>query len=84
MTTFLSIGPFTILIVSGLVILSLVLSLFALVDILRSNFNGSNDKLIWVLIVLFLGIFGVLLYFMIGSENKVTGATPNADSSDLR
>ncbi len=83
MTTFLASGPITILIVSGLVILSLILSIFALLDILRSNFKGSNDKLIWILIDLFLGFFGVLLYFIIGSEQKVTAATLNADRSDL-
>jgi hypothetical protein len=70
MTHFLDIGPFAIVFIIGIVLLSLIISLIALVDILRSNFKGSNDKLIWVLIVLFLGFFGVLLYFIIGSEQK--------------
>ena len=43
----------------------------ALVDALRSNFRGSSDKLIWVLIILFLPYFGPILYFTIGRQQRI-------------
>tara|TARA_R110000823_G_scaffold192152_1_gene323847 strand:+ start:106 stop:327 length:222 start_codon:yes stop_codon:yes gene_type:complete len=49
----------------------LVLPVIALIDILRSEFKG-NDKIIWVLIVLFLNLIGTLLYFTIGKKQKIT------------
>lgn len=47
----------------------LIIPLIALVDILKSKFEG-NDKLIWVLVVLFLGVLGAVLYFFIGRKQK--------------
>lgn len=47
-----------------------ILSLFALIDLLRSQFM-NNDKLIWTMILLFVPIFGPLLYFTIGRKQKV-------------
>lgn len=52
------------------VLLCLVLTIWALIDILRSNFRG-NDKIIWVLVVLFLQFFGAILYFLIGRRQKL-------------
>lgn len=51
-------------------ILLIVLPLVALIDILTSRFEG-NDKLIWVLVVLFLNILGAILYFIIGRQSKI-------------
>jgi hypothetical protein len=45
--------------------------LIALIDILRSEFKGPNDKLIWVLVILFVPILGPILYLVIGRKNKV-------------
>lgn len=55
----------------GLTIIVLGLQLFALIDIIRSDFRNSNDKLIWILIVLFLNFFGAVLYFAIGTNQKL-------------
>lgn len=49
----------------------LILPLIALINIIRSNFKEKNDKLIWVLIVLFLGIIGAILYFILGKKQKL-------------
>ena len=51
------------------ILASIVLPVVALVDILRNEFKGS-DKLIWVLIVLFLPILGSILYLIMGSRQK--------------
>ncbi|MCK8523132.1 PLD nuclease N-terminal domain-containing protein [Aquimarina sp. D1M17] len=48
----------------------LIIPIIALIDILRSNFKGDN-KLIWVLVVLFFNIIGSLLYFIIGIRQKM-------------
>jgi hypothetical protein len=51
-------------------LLTLVLTLIALIDILGNNFEG-NDKLIWVLVVIFLGFIGAILYFAMGQKQKL-------------
>jgi hypothetical protein len=56
-----------ILIVVGL---GFLLPLIALIDILRNEFEGSN-KIIWVLVVLFFPFIGTLLYFIIGTGQKI-------------
>jgi hypothetical protein len=61
------IGPFAVL---AIVLFALALPIIALIDILRSKFKG-NDKIIWVLLVLFMNLLGTLLYFMIGAKQKI-------------
>ncbi len=43
----------------------------ALIDILRNEFNPHQNKLIWVLVVLFMPFLGGILYFAIGQKNKI-------------
>ena len=49
----------------------LIGSLVALVSVLRSDFRGPSDKLIWVLVVLFMPFLGAILYFFIGRQQRV-------------
>jgi len=44
--------------------------LVALVDIIRSKFEG-NMQLIWVIIVVFFNVIGTILYFIIGRNQKI-------------
>ncbi|MBO0930872.1 PLDc_N domain-containing protein [Fibrella sp. HMF5036] len=46
-------------------------SMIALINALRSDFRGSSDKLIWVLVILFVPYFGPILYFTIGRQQRV-------------
>ncbi|NOR74889.1 MAG: hypothetical protein GQ525_07000 [Draconibacterium sp.] len=39
-------------------------------DILRNEFKGNN-KIIWVLVVLFLWFFGAIFYYLIGRKQKI-------------
>jgi hypothetical protein len=48
-----------------------VLWLWALVDLLSSDFASSTNKLIWVAVILFLPILGAILYLLIGRKQKV-------------
>ncbi|WP_282053671.1 PLD nuclease N-terminal domain-containing protein [Maribacter luteus] len=43
----------------------------AIIDIAKGRFKGSNDKLIWILVVLFLNPLGTLLYFLMGKDQKI-------------
>ena len=53
-----------------IILVGLLLPIIALIDILRNEFTGSN-KIIWVLVVIFLPLFGTLLYFVIGTQQKI-------------
>jgi hypothetical protein len=58
----------------GLSIVALALLgfwLVALIDILRNDFKGTNEKLIWILVVFFMPFLGTLLYFLIGRKNRI-------------
>lgn len=52
------------------IFLTLGLSLFCLIDILRNKFQ-QNDKMVWVLVVILLPILGSLLYLTIGMRKKI-------------
>ena len=52
------------------VLFTLVITIVALVDILANEFK-DNDKLIWVLVVIFLGFIGAILYFAMGQQQKL-------------
>ena len=60
------IGGIEILIILFIILLPLI----ALIDILKSRFEGNN-KLIWVIVVLFFNILGSILYFTIGRSQKL-------------
>ncbi len=53
-----------------IILFALLLPLIALIDILRNEFTGSN-KILWVLLVILLPLMGTLLYFAIGSQQKI-------------
>ena len=46
-----------------------VLWIVALIDILKSEFEGNN-KIIWILVTVFIPLIGSILYFTIGSKQK--------------
>ena len=63
------IGPWQIIILT-FVFLGIIPTIIALIDILKSKFNG-NDKIVWVLVVLFFNLIGAILYFIIGRKQKI-------------
>ncbi|OGD28167.1 MAG: hypothetical protein A2Y56_10195 [Candidatus Aminicenantes bacterium RBG_13_63_10] len=44
----------------------------ALVDILKGEFKG-HDKIIWLIVVIFLPVIGAICYFLIGKKQKISG-----------
>ncbi len=59
-----------IILILVVVLLGFIPTIIALIDILRSEFNGNN-KIVWVLVVLFINFFGAILYFLIGRNQKI-------------
>ena len=49
------------------------LTIYALVDILKSEFSGNN-KIIWVLVVLLANFFGAILYLFMGRQQKISAS----------
>jgi uncharacterized membrane protein len=65
---------------TGLIIfIIMILWIVALVDVLRSRFDTSTDKLIWTLVVIFVPLAGIILYFFIGRRQKVPRAEHSGD-----
>ncbi|NIK93602.1 PLDc_N domain-containing protein [Mangrovimonas sp. CR14] len=54
----------------ALLLLSIGLWIYCLIDILKNKF-AQNDKLIWVLVVIFIPLLGSLLYLFIGKNKKI-------------
>lgn len=49
---------------------TVLLPIAALISILKNDFK-KNDKLIWILVALFLPFFGSILYFIIGRPKRI-------------
>jgi hypothetical protein len=53
-----------------IVVFFVLLWVSAFVDILKNNFK-KNNKLTWIIVVVFIPILGAILYFMIGKKQKI-------------
>ena len=49
----------------------MVFCIYVLVDILKSEFTNSINKIICLIAVIFLPILGIILYFFIGKKQKI-------------
>jgi hypothetical protein len=63
------VGPWQWILI-GLAIPMFILPIIALVDVIKNNFL-NNNKVIWVLVILLLPLIGSILYFIIGTKQKV-------------
>ena len=71
MVAMFGLGVPELIIIFFLFLLPLTLLIIALIDILRSTFKDSTNKIIWVLVVIFVPFLGAILYFIIGRSQKV-------------
>ncbi len=55
---------FWILII-GIAIFAFVFWILMLVDCIQRKYKQENDKIIWVLVIIFTGIIGALIYYFI-------------------
>jgi ankyrin repeat protein len=56
-----------------LFLFAFVLFAFVFIDILRSDFEGNN-KIVWLLAVIFVPFIGAIAYFIIGRNKKSANA----------
>lgn len=52
----------------------LIAPIWCLVDCLKSEFKG-NEKILWVLLIIFIPFLGMILYLSIGRKQKVKNIT---------
>ncbi|SOD91986.1 PLDc N-terminal domain-containing protein [Spirosoma fluviale] len=72
MQAFIGIGGIELFFILGVLAFLLVFPIVALVDVVRSDFRGPNDKVIWVIIIVFLNLIGALLYIFIGRKQRIS------------
>lgn len=60
--------------ITSIILVFSALSIWFIVDIVKSNFRGNN-KIKWILLVTFLPIIGIILYYYIGIKQKITPKT---------
>jgi hypothetical protein len=59
----------------GLAIAAFVFWIVALVDCVRRDFPGPNDKVVWVLVIVFAHTLGAIIYWFAG---RPRGTLPSA------
>ena len=52
-------------------VIPLIFALTALISCLKSNFEDSTNRLVWVLVILFLPLLGSILYFAISPKQRL-------------
>ena len=62
-------GP-DLLILGGLVLLTTVFWVWALVDCLLNKTLGDTEKIVWVLVLLLSHIVGTVLYFLLARRGR--------------
>ena len=63
-------GASFLIILSVLSFIYLILMIYSLIDIIRSEFKDPNMKFIWIIIILFAQLIGTLVYLVIGKSTK--------------
>jgi hypothetical protein len=53
------------------ILMGILPTIIALIDIVRNEFTGNN-KIVWLLVVLFGNFLGAVLYFIIGRKQKLS------------
>ncbi|MEN2280695.1 PLDc N-terminal domain-containing protein [Algoriphagus sp. SE2] len=55
----------------GLGIIGFAIYAYTIYDVVISNFHNSNDRVIWLLIVVLVPFLGTILWFLIGREKRI-------------
>ena len=64
------IGPQELIVILIVSLFFFLFPIVAIVDIVRSKFEG-NLQLIWVIIIVCFNLIGAILYFIIGRNQKI-------------
>lgn len=69
--SFLGLGDVELILISAM-LLPMLVSLWALIDAIRSDFVKDINKLIWILVIICVPFVGGVLYFILSGKQKVT------------
>ena len=50
---------------------TVVFWIWSLVDCLRAEYQNPSDKTVWFLVILFLNLFGAILYVLIAKNKQI-------------
>ncbi len=64
------IGGSELIVILTIGLFFILLPIIAVIDIVRSKFEG-NLQIIWIIVVVFFNIIGSILYFLIGRNQKL-------------
>ena len=59
------IGILFVLLIIAAAILGLIFWILMIIDAAKRQFTGSNDKVVWILVIVILGHFGALIYYFV-------------------
>ena len=68
---FFNIGQSEIILISVVAIIPILLMVFCLIDIIRSDFKDGTVKILWIICVLVAPFLGSVIYLVIGRTQKV-------------
>jgi uncharacterized membrane protein len=54
-----------------LILVGVVFWIYTIVDIVRSKFKDETTKIAWLLITIFLGFIGAIIYSFLGKPSKI-------------
>jgi Phospholipase_D-nuclease N-terminal len=65
-----NLGGLEIIIVMIISLAAFAFWIMTIIDIAKSEFKGSNDKVIWLIVTILLGVLGALIYHFVGKQSK--------------
>lgn len=68
--SFLGLGQMELILVSA-ALLPMLVTLWALIDAIRSEFVKDINKLIWIIVIICVPLAGGILYFLLARNQKV-------------
>lgn len=70
-------GTLMFMIIAG--ILGLITWVVCLTDVIKSEFENPNNKIIWILLLLLIAPLATLIYIFIGKGQKINAASDTVD-----
>lgn len=52
-------------------IANIIAVIWTIVDVLKSDFKDTLTKVIWIAVAIFLGLLGAIIYYFVGTKQKV-------------
>jgi len=63
-------GAIGILLAVALGVFFFIFWVSMLVDCLKRRFKNDNDKLVWTLVIIFVGLLGAVIYYFVVKEKR--------------